>query len=326
MITRYTGQAGELERLAAVLRSGDLVAVPSETVYGLAADALNAEACRRIFEAKERPPEDPLIVHLPSNYPVETIARPTALLSTLRESFWPGPLTVLLEKEPVVPDIVTAGLPSVAVRTPAHPLFQALLRAFGGPLAAPSANPFAGISPTTAQHVEWGLGERVSHLLDGGPCRQGIESTILDIRDPDKPVLLRHGAISREQLETVIGRPVAVRDTAGDTGIQAPGQAIRHYSPRTPLSLTGPAGPDDSAAINTPDTALLYFRKPDPLPADASRVFWLSDNGSPREAAANLFAVLHRIDRRGFARILAQPAPDEGVGRAINDRLRRAAR
>ena len=324
MSTRYTGAAENLRRLAAALKAGELVAVPSETVYGLAADALNEKACREIFRVKGRPADDPLIVHLPPDFDLTRIARPPPLLERLRGAFWPGPLTVILEKKNIVPDIVTAGLPSVAVRTPAHPVLRQLLELFGGPLAAPSANPFAGISPTTAAHVEDSLGDLITHILDGGPCLHGIESTILDIRDPRRPAILRHGAIPLEQIETVLDQAVAPPVANAETARLAPGQMARHYSPNTPLELVSGRPLKDHPLAGDPGTALLFFRKSDNPPP--GRSYWLSEKGSPREAAANLFAALREIDRHGHTRILAETAPDTGLGLAINDRLKRAAR
>ncbi len=323
MALRYTDTPENLRLLAGKLRDGELVAVPTETVYGLAADARNENACREIFRVKGRPAEDPLIVHIPMDFDPTEIVRPTALLDQLREVFWPGPLTLVLEKTGAIPGIVTAGLASVAVRMPAHATLRALLREFGGPLAAPSANPFSGVSPTTADHVEEGLGKRIDHILDGGPCRFGIESSILDIRDSARPVLLRHGAIPVEELEAALEQAVAYPEDDSHAGV-APGQLPRHYSPRTPFHLeAAPLRiPDDPAARNT---AFLSFRKPDSMPPGAGNHFWLTETGSLKEAAANLFATLLEIDRRGFSSIRAETAPDTGLGRAINDRLRRAA-
>ncbi len=324
MSTRYAGTGANLRLLADALKAGELVAVPSETVYGLAADALNEKACREIFRVKGRPAEDPLIVHIPPDFDVNAIARPTPVLERLRQAFWPGPLTVILEKSNAVPDVVTAGLPSVAIRMPAHPLLCRLLKTFGGPLAAPSANPFSGVSPTTAEHVEAGLGDRIRYILDGGPCVHGIESTILDIRDSDRPAILRHGAIPLEQIEAVLDQPVLSPIPNTETTRLAPGQMARHYSPRTPLELISDLPLDQHPHAGDPATALLFFRKPEhPVPG---RTYWLSEQGSPREAAARLFATLREIDGRGHTRILAEKAPDLNLGRAINDRLTRAGR
>ena len=205
------GTPRNLELLARRLRAGDIVGVPTETVYGLAADALNPTACRKIFEAKGRPVSDPLIVHLHSLHDLAKVAVANSAALKLAETFWPGPLTLVLPKLEVVPSIVSAGLPSVAVRVPAHPLFRRLLKLVGRPLAAPSANPFGYISPTTAEHVRSGLGTKIRYILDGGASGIGLESTIVDLRNPAKPRLLRPGAITREQLTETLGCAVAWR-------------------------------------------------------------------------------------------------------------------
>jgi L-threonylcarbamoyladenylate synthase len=204
----FRGTKGDLLFLAQRLRAGELVAVPSETVYGLAADALSAKACRGIFRAKDRPAADPLIVHVASIAQAGSIAELSEPARKLMRKFWPGPLTLVLPKKPAVPDVVTSGQPSVAVRMPGHPLFLKLLALTGTPLAAPSANPFGYVSPTTAQHVQDGLGKRIRYILDGGPCEVGVESTILDLRDPLRPRLLRPGKITKRELEKVLGRRV----------------------------------------------------------------------------------------------------------------------
>ena len=197
--------------------------MPTETVYGLAANALDAKACREIFRAKRRPANDPLIVHVADLRMLATIAEPNAAVPKLARAFWPGPLTLVLKRKAVIPDVVTAGLPSVAVRMPAHPLLRRLLRLCGLPLAAPSANPFGYISPTTARHVQDGLGSSIAHILDGGPCRHGLESTIVDIRDPQRPVLLRPGVITAAEIGRVLGVPVRTVSRQRSTQDPAPG-------------------------------------------------------------------------------------------------------
>ena len=208
MAKNYRGTKADLQFLARRLRAGDLVAVPSETVYGLAADALSAKACRKIFNAKGRPSSDPLIVHVGSIAQAASIAEIGPAARKLMRQFWPGPLTLVLPKKPVIPDIVTSGRPSVAVRMPAHPLFLKLLAETGTPLAAPSANPFGYVSPTTARHVQDGLGKRIKYILDGGPCEVGVESTIVDLRDPQRPRLLRPGQVTKADLERVLRKQV----------------------------------------------------------------------------------------------------------------------
>src|ERR1051326_8084833 len=229
----YRGSPANLRRLAALLRAGELVAVPTETVYGLAANALDADACRKIFTAKGRPASDPLIVHLANPADLALVAETNDASQRLAKKFWPGPLTLVLPKKDSVPAVVSAGLPSVAVRVPAHPLFRRLLKLAGLPLAAPSANPFGYISPTTAAHVQKNLGGKISHILDGGPSKIGLESTIVDLRDPKNPRLLRPGAITREQIERALGCAVQHKQTAVHSERRAqlaPGLLARHYS------------------------------------------------------------------------------------------------
>ncbi len=235
----YCGTPRQLSFLARRLRAGELVAVPTETVYGLAADAFNAKACRRIFAVKGRPASDPLIVHIASRRDLASVAVPNEAARLLAAAFWPGPLTLVLPKAASVPNVVSAGLPSVAVRLPAHPLFRRLLRLAGTPLAAPSANPFGYVSPTTADHVQRGLGRKIRHILDGGPARVGVESTIVDLRDPRRPRLLRPGGISHAYLVHARGRPVSgPRRRASPRAAQvAPGQLARHYSPHAAVVL-----------------------------------------------------------------------------------------
>lgn len=315
--------ATNLVRLAMALRRGELVAVPTETVYGLAADATNATACAAIFTAKARPPDDPLIVHLADAIQLDQVAVPNNIALRLAHRFWPGPLTLVLPKRTSVPDIVTAGLPSVAVRVPAHPVFRRLLRITGRPLAAPSANPFGYVSPTTAQHVRDGLGQRIRFILDGGPCRIGVESTIVDVRDPAKVRVLRPGAITVEQLSDALGQPVtqARRAPAAPGPAVAPGLLDRHYSPRTPLTLH-PRLP--AAPLATPGEARVYFcRPPRPL---AGGEFFLTRTGDGHEAARRLFGLLRELDDGRWRVVHWEMAPAEAaLAAAINDRLGRAA-
>jgi L-threonylcarbamoyladenylate synthase len=233
----YRGSPRNLAALARRLRVGELVAVPTETVYGLAADAGNARACRAIFRAKGRPATDPLIVHIHSMAELGELAVPNTPARLLAAAFWPGPLTLVLPKRASVPDVVTAGRRSVAIRMPRHPLLRRLLKLTGRPLAAPSANPFGYVSPTTAEHVRSGLGRRIGHILDGGPARVGLESTIVDLRDPKAPRLLRPGMITRRQIEKVLRCKLAGlsgRSAKPGAAQIAPGQLARHYSPARP--------------------------------------------------------------------------------------------
>jgi L-threonylcarbamoyladenylate synthase len=318
----------DLARAAALLRSGEIVALPTETVYGLAADALNEAAVRRIFSAKGRPLIDPLIVHVASLESVAQLAEIPPALERLAARFWPGPLTVVLRKKPVVPDLVTAGCPTVAVRFPAHPLMQKVIRLSGCFLAAPSANPFGYISPTRAAHVRESLGERAPWILDGGECEHGLESTIVHLSDPAGPRLLRPGPVSGEALEAVLGVPLAVAEPkAAEAKAQvAPGMLSRHYSPRTRVLLRAP-GEAPALRAGLAGQAVVWVRRPSrKLPgADAPAEFWLSEDGDVREVARNVFALLRRLDAGNFTLLHLELAEGGGLATAINDRLRRAA-
>ncbi|RMA43708.1 L-threonylcarbamoyladenylate synthase [Rhodophyticola porphyridii] len=300
-------------RAAALLKRGALVALPTETVYGLAADARNDAACAMIFEAKGRPRFNPLIVHLVSISQVSQIAELSPVARDLAQAFWPGALTLVLPLKPGhgLSPLVTAGMDSVAIRLPAHPTARAVLQAFGGPVAAPSANPSGRISPTTAAHVAEGLGDRVAAVLDAGPCAVGVESTILAPSEAGTR-LLREGGLPREAIEPLTG-PLIVDTTPGR--IEAPGQLSRHYAPSVPVTLNSAL--DDASAVR------VGFTK-----ADGGDLY-LSHSGDLVEAAAALFHVLHLADAMACAgqksAIHVAPVPETGLGRAINDRLRRAA-
>lgn len=310
-----------LRRLAAMLRRGGLVAIPTETVYGLAAHALDAKACRAIFAAKGRPANDPLIVHVLDLAQAEELAEFNDAARQVARRFWPGPLTIVLPRKPCVPDIVTSGGPTVALRAPAHPLARQLLRLAGVPLAAPSANPFSYISPTTAAHVQHGLGRRIRHILDGGSCPIGVESTVLDLTHPAKPRILRPGAITAAQLEKVLRRKVSTlhRSLKGNVRQPAPGLLDRHYSPRTPLRLTTRL---DGANRHT---AVIYLRQP--AGKQPAHVYWLSKRGALEDIARNLYRVLRETDAGGYRAILLEklPATADGLATALHDRMRRAA-
>jgi L-threonylcarbamoyladenylate synthase len=307
----------ELAAAATAIRQGLLVGMPTETVYGLAASALDAQAVLRIFAAKGRPIFDPLIVHAADAEQAWTVAMPTPRARRLAARFWPGPLTLVLTRRPVVPDVVTSGLETVGVRVPDHPLALALIAASGRPLAAPSANLFGRISPTTAAHVREQLGGAVEVVLDGGPCRVGVESTVLRVEPT--PLILRPGGVPREALEDCLGEPVAVADRDGRAGSlprEAPGMLASHYAPRIPMALKG-SGPWPTGRV-----ARLAFRA---APSGEGPWEVLSRGGDLAEAAANLFAALRRLDASGAERLVAETVPDHGLGLAINDRLRRAA-
>jgi len=320
--TIFSDSDESIALLSRKLLEGELVAVPTETVYGLAAVAFNPEACAKIFEVKERPSFDPLIVHLPIGFDPKQISNPSPLLAPLAEKFWPGPLTLVVEKKPIIPDIVTSGMDSVAIRMPRHPVFQRLLKKCGKPLAAPSANPFGYVSPTTAAHVEENLGDRISSILDGGPSEIGLESTILDIRNPDQPKILRPGSILKTDLEKVLNRKIFLSKTAPKKQEIMPGQTGKHYSPKTPSFLLDRIDPDEPS--KNPKTAYLFFNKPESLNL-AENVFWLSEKENLLEAGHFLFERLRQIDRAGFRKLIAEKVPNSGIGIAINDRLRRAA-
>lgn len=304
------------------LRNGHAVALPTETVYGLAADALRGEAVAKIFEAKERPHFDPLIVHLPDRAWLERVARIDhdlrELIEKLIAQFWPGPFTVVLPRREIIPDIVTAGLETVALRVSAHPVFADIIENFGSPLAAPSANRFGRVSPTTAQHVLEELDGRIPLIVDAGPTAHGIESTIVAVRN-GRMELLRRGPITTAQLEA-FGEVVFVEAAERP---EAPGQLPSHYAPSTPLVLT-----EDAFSFAVPanqKSGLLAWRSV----ADAkpfTEVRELSSSQDMREAATNLFRYLRELDRLGLDLIVAEILPDEGLGAAINDRLRRAAK
>ena len=300
-----------ITRAAAELRAGRLVAFPTETVYGLGADATNGRAVALIFEAKGRPRFNPLIVHVPDTEAAKQIAAFTSKAERLAKALWPGPLTLVLPRQADcgVSDLASAGLDTVAVRVPAQPVAQ-----------APSANVSGHVSPTTAQHVEADLGEKVALIIDGGPTEHGLESTVLDVSGA-RSVLLRPGAVTREAIETVLGEPVAragslaaKNDEMASGLIRSPGQLTSHYAPRARVRL--------NATEVRPGEALLAFGAP--LPG-AERVENLSPGEDLIEAAANLFAALRRLDATGVETIAVMPIPGSGLGEAINDRLRRAA-
>jgi L-threonylcarbamoyladenylate synthase len=317
------GTAGPegIDEAAGLLRSGGLVAFPTETVYGLGANALDERAVARVFHVKARPRFDPLIVHLGSFEGLNALTGsvPEAA-ERLAERFWPGPLTLVLPKAQAVPEIVTAGLPTVAVRVPDHPLALELLGRAEVPVAAPSANPFGRVSPTTAAHVVEHLAGDVDLILDGGPCRLGVESTVVSLAGP-RPVLLRAGGVALEELEEVLGRldVAPPLDDPDRPAPQAPGALASHYAPRTRLRIARRAEVEPGGRA----VGLLAFGPG--RPRGFAAVESLSERGDPLEAAANLFRALHRLDRLGLEEIVAEPVPERGVGRAVMDRLRRAA-
>lgn len=301
------------------LQNGGLVAIPTETVYGLGANALDEKAVLTIFEAKNRPFFDPLIIHVASLAAVETYASfNDERLMKLAHRFWPGPLTLLLQKKSVVPDIVTSGLDTVAVRVPNHSLALSLLNAVSFPVAAPSANPFGYVSPTEPEHVNKQLGNHVDYILDGGKCTVGIESTIVGVEGGEVCVF-RLGGLSIEEIEACIGK-VQLRINLSSNP-KAPGQLKNHYAPSKPLHI----GLMSEWPNNNPSKkiAAVVFGKQAKVYENVT-LFNLSENKNMNEAAINLFTMLRAIDEGDFDLIVAELLPEEGLGRAINDRLRRA--
>jgi L-threonylcarbamoyladenylate synthase len=305
-----------LEKAARILKNGGLVAIPTETVYGLAANALDTEAVLKIFQAKNRPSFDPLIVHIARLSQLNELASSIPdSAKTLIKEFWPGPLTVVLPKNDIVPDLVTSGLPSVGIRMPSHPLTHELLSLLPFPLAAPSANPFGYISPTTAQHVAEQLGDRVDYILDGGPSAVGVESTIVSF-EGEVPQILRWGGLELEQLKPFLGTFDSSQQSSDNPS--APGMLSSHYAPRKRV-IIGELDELIKKHIEK-DCSYLSFQKPYDIPGEV-----LSSTGDIREAARNLFAAMRRLDSTKGDLILTELVPDTGLGRAINDRLKRAA-
>ncbi len=307
-----------LKKAIALLTAGELVAIPTETVYGLAGNALNLSSVTKIFEVKGRPQFDPLIVHVPGFAAVElyaqNIPRQAKLLA---ERFWPGPLTLLLPKKKIIPDLVTAGLDTVGLRCPDHTLTHQLLTSIPFPLAAPSANPFGYVSPTRAEHVEEQLGDKIQYILDGGPCSIGVESTIIGFEN-EALVIYRLGGITQEQIESLIGETIL--RTHSSSNPKSPGQLESHYAPRKKVILGDLKEPLLGHQLQ--DTGILSFQHDFHSPFQ----FILSPTGQLDEAAQNLFSALRYLDKLPINTILAETVPDVGLGKAINDRLRRAAR
>jgi len=319
--------AAGIAHAADILRGGGLVGMPTETVYGLAADATNPVAVAEVFDAKARPSFDPLIVHAADAESAFALARAVPRLARdLAAAFWPGPLTIVLAKTPRLGDLVTSGLPTVALRVPGHEVARRLIRAAGVPVAAPSANRFGRVSPTTAQHVIEEMGEAVDLVLDGGPCVTGLESTVVALRH-ERVHVLRPGGTTVEALGEVVGVDrIDAHPTRGSSAQDpqrpvSPGMLEKHYAPNTPLRLVEDAG----GLTADPHAGLLILQTP-PHAAGWAAIEVLSERGDLRQAAANLFAALRRLDEAGVRRIEAVAVPEQGLGRAINDRLRRAAR
>lgn len=359
-----------IERAAAILRDGGIVGMPTETVYGLAADALNPDAVAKVFAAKQRPSFDPLIAHFANPADIDYLIEPLPdIAHHLIQSFWPGPMTLLAHKkidpvtnQPLIPDLVTSGLPTVALRVPAHPVAQQLIAKTGRPLAAPSANPFGGISPTTAQHVAEGFNNKsddaVGMILDAGPCTTGVESTVISTLTPQPPLtpkqlhILRLGGLAIEDIQASLDQfkqqqinsdqPIelilpskaeAASKEKMQAGQQSPGMLTRHYAPRTPLYLTNAINNIPDTILNPPNSTnpriglliLSLSNLPSPLNWQPHTLVELSPKQDLTEAAAQLFAAMRQLDASKLDLIIAQTLPPQGLGLAINDRLTRAA-
>jgi L-threonylcarbamoyladenylate synthase len=326
----YRDRPEDIAQVIQLLSTGRVVAVPTETVYGLAADTFNESAVSQIFKIKGRPLIDPLIVHTFDLEGVDRLASLNPSANKLAEEFWPGPLTLVLPKKSEVPGIVTANLDSVAVRIPRHPVLRKVLGNSKLCLAAPSANPFTYISPTLVEHVLDSLGDQLEYLLDGGPCPIGMESTIVDITDPTQPVLLRPGVITRDMLSETLGLPVGITPgqkrskTDKTEAMRAPGMMKKHYSPKTRLVMLELE--KQLEITNDKHAAVIYFKRKELSPTtNQTNSYWLTEDGDLAEAAHKLFHLLRAVDQKGYETIYIEAAPEKGIGVAINDRLRRAS-
>lgn len=313
--------SNNIDMAASLLKKGEVIAIPTETVYGLAGNALNPSVINKIYEIKNRPLTNPLIIHLPDTTQLtKYVKNIPAIAEKLAEHFWPGAITLLLPKKDIIPDSVTSGLPNVAVRIPSHPAAIQLLRKLSFPLAAPSANPFGYISPTSAEDVKRILFGKIDYILDGGMCAKGIESTIVGF-DGDTPIIYRVGAISPEVIKKVAGKIEINKKQIQHP--QSPGMLPSHYAPHTPLYLTNDIEPL-LKIVPCANIAVLSFKNPCPLIPEKNQEV-LSASGNLDEAARNLYRALHRLDSLKLDRIIAERVPDIGIGIAINDRLERAA-
>lgn len=314
----HAPEGGAIAEAARVLQAGGLVAFPTETVYGLGANALDAAAVAKIYLAKGRPAANPLIVHVAdADMARQVVAAWPAAAQRLAEACWPGPLTLVLPRGPAVPASVTAGLPAVGVRVPAHPVALALIRAAGVPVAAPSANPYTGVSPTTAAHVAAGLGDRVELILDGGPAAVGVESTVLDLTGR-VPRVLRPGGLPIPRLRELLGEVIYVPITkADDVALPSPGLAKRHYAPRAKVMVLPDAAAVARAAAGLADVGCWTFGPP---PGEGEQM-----PANPEAYAARLYAGLHEADRRGWKHLLIEAPPRDEAWAAVHDRLKRAA-
>lgn len=309
----------EVLKAATLLKQGNVVAIPTETVYGLAANAFDGNAVKQIFEIKQRPLFNPLIVHIKSIDYLENIVSsipPKAMI--LAKHFWPGALTLVLPKKEIIPNVVTAGKDTVGIRVPSHPTALELLNQLDFPLAAPSANPFGYISPTTTAHVQNQLGAKIPFILDGGNCQKGIESTIIGFEN-NEPILYRVGAISKEEIENCIGKINSKTKAASSP--EAPGMLSKHYSPRTPLMVSDDIISDLEKYKNQAVGFIVFSD----LNLNASEKYiQVSTTNNLEEAAQNLYAAMHQLDAAGFELIIAEKFPETGLGISLNDRLYRA--
>ncbi|MBR6318397.1 MAG: threonylcarbamoyl-AMP synthase [Fibrobacter sp.] len=304
---------------ARLLKEGEVVAIPTETVYGLAGNAFEPKALAKIFAAKERPTFDPLIVHIADIDQLADIAKdiPDEAYK-LAEAYWPGPMTIILPKKDCIPDLCTSGLPSVAVRFPSHPIAQAIIKESGLPLAAPSANLFKHVSPTTAEHVAAQLADRIAGIVDGGACSVGVESSIISLAG-ETPTVLRPGAITPEMFSKVIGN-VTVKESTSKPGqaMQAPGQCDTHYRPQVPLYF---GEIPEGYKLPARTVRIAFGKQAGAIPATVN----LSESGDMTEATSKLYAYMHDLDKPEYDLILVDPIPNTGVGMALNDRLKRAS-
>ena len=310
------------------LCEGNIIGVPTETVYGLAGNALQYKSVRKIFSIKGRPLIDPLIVHFSTSEEARKYIYAPLEFDRLSEAFWPGPLTLVLKKRSIIPDIVTAGLDSVAIRIPSNSIFQNLLKKLDFPLAAPSANPFGYVSPTCAQHVKHTLGGQLGFVLDDGSCHHGLESTILDMRTPANPSILRHGPVEVSAIESVLGVKVSARSirTNKNQAQASPGLLSKHYSPNTCVKLFEPRS--NPRIEVTEKCAIIYqFKRKEIESKFGSAVdfYWLSEDGNPQVCANQLYSLLQKVDMYGYNQLWVEKSSDSKIGIAINDRLMRAA-
>ena len=316
MITKDLNKAKE------VLLNNKIIAIPTETVYGLAGNAYNENSLKLIFSIKNRPFYNPLIIHIKSKEFLNKVACDIPDLALkLADKFWPGPLTLVLKKQPHISNLVTAGKETVAIRVPDHPVALALLETIEFPLAAPSANPFGSISPTRAAHVYSYFGDTLEVILEGGKCKNGVESTIIGFQD-NQPILYRHGSISVEEIEQITGKLSIT--TNNDSTPNSPGMLSRHYAPKTSTFLTKKVN-DLIKSFEGKKIGLLLFKNK--LPENPNIIQEvLSKNGDLKEATKNLYAALHRLDKRNLDVIIAEEFPNKGLGKTLNDRLKRATK